>query len=577
MTEQNAAPVIATSSEPWDAIVVGSGITGGFAAMELTKRGLRTLVLERGPDVVHGQDYIYEHKRPWQIPSRGLPQRRHLEDTKPVQSRTGFMTPTMARWFVDDVEHPYIEERPFSWIRGYQVGGRSLTWGRQSYRLGDLDFEANAREGIAVDWPVRYQELAPWYDYVEGIVGISGRTEGLSQLPDGNFLPPMGYSRGEEFFKSALEKNFDDRMMTIGRTAVITEAHGGRAPCHYCGPCPQGCSTGSYFSSQSVTLPLARATGLMTLRPDSVVESVLFDPMSQRASGVRVIDRITKEEVEYRGKLVFLCASTIASTQIMLNSRSERFPNGIANDSGALGHYLMDHHFKVSARGRLPGMLDRYTEGYRPNGIYIPRFRNLDQASKAPDFLRGYGYQGGSSRQSWRGREMQGFGESLKADLREPGPWTMSIGAFGEMLPSEDNRISLDDSQRDAWGMPLVSVSCEIGENELAMRKDMQTSAVEMLEAAGATDIDSYDLFQSGGIGAEAGLAIHEMGTARMGRDPASSVLNGFNQAHSVANLFVTDGSCMTSSACQNPSLTYMALTARAVDHAVAASKRREI
>ncbi len=577
MTEHSTAPMIATSSEPWDAIVVGSGITGGFAAMELTRRGLRTLVLERGPDVVHGRDYLYEHKRPWQMPSRGMLQRRHLDEVKPVQSRTGFMHPGMERWFVDDTEYPYLEDRPFSWIRGYQVGGRSLTWGRQSYRLSDLDFEANAREGIAVDWPIRYQELAPWYDYVEGIVGISGRNEGLGQLPDGNFLPAMAFSRGEEHFKSALDAHFDDRMMTIGRTAVITQPHRGRAGCHYCGPCSMGCSTGSYFSSQSVTLPAARATGLMTLRPDSVVESVLVDETTQRASAVRVIDRVSKEVVEYRGKLIFLCASTIASTQIMLNSISDRFPNGLANDSGALGHYLMDHHFKVSARGRLPGMLDRYTEGYRPNGIYIPRFRNLNKTSTQPDFLRGYGYQGGSGRQSWRGREMQGFGEGLKDQLREPGPWTMGLGAFGEMLPDAANTMKLDAAQTDAWGMPLVRISCEIGPNELAMRKDMATNAVEMLEAAGATDIKSSDRYTPGGIGAEAGLAIHEMGTARMGRDPATSVLNGFNQAHSVANLFVTDGSCMTSSACQNPSLTYMALTARAVDYAVDAMNRRDI
>ena len=316
----------------------------------------------------------------------------------------------------------------------------------------------------------------------------------------------------------------------------------------------------------------------MTLRPDSVVESVLVRSASQRASAVRVIDRVSKEDVEYRGRLIFLCASTIASTQIMLNSLSERFPNGIANDSGTLGHYLMDHHFKVSARGRLPGMLDRYTEGYRPNGIYIPRFRNLDKASTSKDFLRGYGYQGGSSRQSWRGREMQGFGASLKDDLREPGPWTMGIGAFGEMLPSEDNRISLNRTQNRRLGYAAGErAPAKSAETRLACVEDMQASAVEMLEAAGATDIDSYDRFQAGGIGAEAGLAIHEMGTARMGRDPDTSVLNGFNQAHSVANLFVTDGSCMTSSACQNPSLTYMALTARAVDYAVDACKRREV
>ncbi len=577
MTEATGAPLIATSGEPWDAIVVGSGITGGFAAMELTRRGLKTLVLERGPDVVHSRDYPYEHTRRWQQPSRGRPQRRHLAESKPVQSRTGFMLPTMEKWFVDDTEHPYIEERPFSWIRGYQVGGRSLTWGRQSYRLSDLDFTANAREGIAVDWPVRYKDLAPWYDYVEGIVGISGRNEGLSQLPDGNFLPAMSFSKGEEHFKQRLEDQFSDRMMTIGRTAVITQRHRGRSGCHYCGPCWTGCSTGSYFSSQSVTLPAAQATGLMTLRPDSVVESVLVDPRTQKASAVRVIDRVSKEVTEYRGKLIFLCASTIASTQIMLNSISERYPDGIANDSGVLGQYLMDHHFKVGARGRLPGMLDRYTEGYRPNGIYIPRFRNLDKASRQPDFLRGYGYQGGSSRVGWAGREMEGFGAALKDQLSEPGPWTMSIGAFGEMLPDASNRVTLDRSRTDNWDMPLVSISCEIGENELAMRKDMRANAEAMLDAAGATDISSNDRFKAGGIGAEAGLAIHEMGTARMGRDPATSVLNGFNQAHSVANLFVTDGSCMTSSACQNPSLTYMALTARAVDYAVDALNRRDI
>lgn len=560
------------SPETYDAIVIGSGITGGWAAKELTEKGLKTLVLERGRDVVHGKDYKTEHMPVWDAEFRGRGPRKLWSEEYPRQWRSDVINEFNYHFFVNDKEHPYQtdEEDPFLWVRGYQVGGRSLTWGRQTYRWSDLDFEANAREGIGIDWPIRYRDIEPWYDYVENHIGVSGQAEGLPHLPDSNFLPPMELNCVEREVKKGIESNFRDRMMTIGRCAILTEEHKGRGACHYCGPCSRGCSVGAYFSSQSSTLPAARATGNMTLRPNSIVRSIVYDKETNRATGVRVVDRQTNEEIEFKSKIIFLCASTLGSTQILLNSVSDAFPNGLANSSGALGRYLMDHHFRVGAGGSWEGFEDQYYQGHRPNGFYIPRFRNINSRTQM-DFRRGYGFQGGASRSGWsRGIAMEGFGEDLKKKLHDPGGWGIGMTAFGEILPYEDNRATLSE-ETDQWGIPQLEIHATIRENEKKMREDMATTAAEMLEAAGCTDVNPYFgeyLFGEG---------IHEMGTARMGRDPGTSVLNAHNQAHDVPNLFVTDGSCMTSAACQNPSLTYMALTARAADYAVSELKKQNI
>jgi choline dehydrogenase-like flavoprotein len=558
--------------EPYDAIVVGSGITGGWAAKELCERGLRTLVLEAGRDISPGTDYV-EHVQPWQQHFRGFGDRRRLEREQAVQKHCYACDEWGSKFFVNDLENPYAvdEGKPFQWIRGRQVGGRSIMWGRQVYRWSDLDFEANLRDGHGVDWPIRYADIEPWYDYVERFIGISGTAEGLPQLPDGQFLPGMQLNCAELKVRDALQAKWGrDRVLTIGRCAILTRTHGGRAACHYCGPCERGCITGSYFSSISSTLPAARRTGRLTLRPDSVVESVLFDPATRKARGVRVIDAGTTEAVEFEARLVFLCASTLESTRILLNSTSAEFPAGLANSSGVLGQYLMDHTMGGGASGRMDGMLDQKPFGNRPNGVYVPRFRNVKD--QHPDFLRGYAFQGGAGRAGWgRGGSTSGIGAEFKASLLEPGTWSMGLYGFGECLPRRENAVSLDPVLRDKWGVPALRISCAWGENERAALRDMSVTAAEMLEAAGAQEVSSYVQDNP------PGLTIHEMGTARMGRDPATSVLNGFNQAHDVANLFVTDGACMASSANQNPSITYMALTARAVDYAVGKVNRHEL
>lgn len=564
---------IKAQPEPYDAIVVGSGISGGWAAKELTEKGLKTLVLERGRNIVHGEDYKTEHMPVWEAEFRGQGPRKLFEEEYPMQLRSDVINEFNYHFFVNDKKHPYItdEENPFLWVRGYHVGGRSLTWGRQSYRWSEMDFEANAKEGIAIDWPIRYKDIKSWYDYVEEFIGVSGQNEGLSQLPDGNFLPPMALNCVEKEVKKGIEENFPERMMTIGRSAVLTKPHKGRGACHYCGPCSRGCTVGAYFSSQSSTLPAARATGNMTLRPNSIVHSIIYDKETNRATGVRVIDRETKEEIEFNAKVIFLCASTLGSTQILLNSTSDEFPDGLANSSGVLGHYLMDHHFRVGAGGSWEGFEDKYYYGNRPNGFYIPRFRNINEGTKMRDFKRGYGFQGGAGRGSWgRGIGMDGFGEELKNKLKDPGGWGIGMTAFGEILPYHDNHASLSD-KKDEWGIPQLEIHGSIKDNEEKMRQDMANTAAEMLEAAGVKNVNPYFGEYLLGEG------IHEMGTARMGKDPKESVLNGHNQAHDVPNLFVTDGACMTSAACQNPSLTYMALTARAVDYAVKELNRKNI
>ena len=571
------------AEEEYDAIVVGSGITGGWAAKELCEKGLETIVLERGNYVEHGEDYVSEHQPAHEMPYRGRGDRKLYDEEYEVQDQCYAFGEATRHFFVNDKKHPYVQETPFSWIRGYHLGGRSIMWGRQCYRLSDLDFEANLKDGHGVDWPIRYEDVAPWYSYVEKHIGISGSKEGLQQLPDSEFLPPMDMNCPERAVEEKIESAYPKRDMTIGRVAVLTEQHKGRAPCHYCGPCHRGCSTGSYFSSLSSTLPAAAQTGNLTIACDSVVTEVLYDRDAGasaggggkgRATGVRVVDRETGKPREVRAKVVFLCASTLGSTQILMNSNAGgHFPDGMGGQSNALGHFLMDHIYQAGAHGTVEGFDDEYYYGHRPNGIYIPRFRNLDgPASDDLGFVRGYGYQGGASRENWtRGFRGAGLGKDLKEELRRPGTWSMGISGFGEMLPRKENRIELSDSETDQWGMPLVHVWCEHSENDLKMKEDFMQQGAEMLEAAGLKDVGTFD------GGAPPGLGIHEMGTARMGRDPKTSVLNGWNQVHAVPNVFVTDGSCMTSSACQNPSLTYMALTARAADYAVKQLKKREL
>ena len=561
-----------TRQHTFDAIVIGSGISGGWAAKELSEKGLKTLVLERGRDVKHG-DYPTAMMESWEFEGRTkLPTAELAKQLK--QNRTGYTThPAAAHWFVNDLENPYSEDKPFDWMRGYHVGGRSLLWGRQSYRFSDLDFEANAKEGVAVDWPIRYADIAPWYDYVERFAGISGQKENLPQLPDGQFLPPMEMNCLEQDVRRRIASRFGGRVMTIGRAANLTQPHLGRGTCQFRNRCIRGCPYGAYFSSNVATLPAGYATGNLTLRPFSIVNQLIYDPAKGRATGVRIIDAQTNEVMEYYAKVIFCCASAVASTFILLNSKSDRFPNGLGNDSGELGHNLMDHHFKVGATGMSDAFADRYYRGNRPNGIYIPRFRNLNAQTKQKDYLRGFGYQGGASRVDWTRqiKELSYFGSKLKADLIAPGPWRFGIGSWGECLPYHENRMYLNDALRDKWGQPTVTFDCEWKQNELNMRKDMMASAVEMLEASGLKDVTPFD------DGSAPGLCIHEMGTARMGRDPKTSVLNRWNQVHASTNVYVTDGACMTSNGCVNPSLTYMALTARACDHAVNELKRQNL
>jgi choline dehydrogenase-like flavoprotein len=555
----------------YDAIVVGTGISGGWAAKELTEKGLKTLVLDRGRMVKHG-DYPTATTDIWDFPYAGRATADELH-RKETAARTGYaITQASKHWFVDDTEFPYTEVNRFDWIRGYHVGGRSIMWGRQSYRWSAMDFEANAKDGIAVDWPIRYDDVAAWYDHVESFIGVSGQNEGLAQLPDGKFLPPMEMNCVEKHFKQAVADKFG-RPMTIGRVAHLTAplAHSPqRGTCQYRNMCIRGCPYGAYFSSNSSTLPAAEKTGNMTLRPNSIVYEVIYDEKQGRATGVRVMDAETRQQTDFFAKVIFLCASTFGSAHIMMNSISSRFPNGFGNDSGELGCNIMDHQLEVGAGAMVDGYEDMYYTGRRPNGIYIPRFRNVGKDKR--DYLRGFGYQGGASRGGWTNLMLDTtLGEDLKKRAAEPGPWYMRVGGFGEILPYHENRVTLDRTRKDKYGMPVLSFDATLKQNELAMRKDMANDAAEMLEAAGYRNVRTWD--NEMGIG----LGIHEMGTARMGRDPKTSVLNQWNQVHACKNVYITDGSCMTSAACQNPSLTYMALTARAANHAVEELKRMNI
>ena len=558
----------------YDAIVIGTGVSGGWAAKELTEKGLKTLVLERGRMVKHIEDYPTMNMDEWDFPA-GDVKTAEIRRRQPVQTRTGQVKEHSKHFFVDDLDHPYNEIKPFNWLRGYHVGGRSLTWGRQVYRLSDIDFEANAKEGIAVDWPIRYKDIAPWYDYVEEYIGISGEKLGLPQLPDGKFLKPMEMHCVEKDLKKSLHENYDDRTLTIGRVAHITEGTKkglGRVSCQYRNRCRRGCPFGSYFSSNSSTLPAAEQTGNLTLRPNSIAYEIIYDENQKKATGVKVIDAETKKTYEFKSKLIFLCASAVASASILLQSKSNRFPNGMGNDSGELGHNLMDHHFQVGASGVSDKHEDKYFTGRRPNGIYLPRFRNLGGKTNRKDFLRGYGYQGGGSRGSLQPSSIESaYGAKFKKELLKPREWGMSLGAFGEILPYHDNKMTLDYNKTDKWGLPTISFDAKIRENELNMRKDMMNQAIEMLEKAGFKNVKGKNKNYVMGHG------IHEMGTARMGRNPKTSILNGNNQIHSVQNVYVTDGSFMTSAGCTNPSITYMAMTARAVNHAVNELKKMNI
>lgn len=551
----------------YDAIVVGSGISGGWAAKELCEKGLKTLLLERGRNVEHVKDYPTAGMSPWEFSHRLRATNAQLA-ADPIQR--GASDEGNQHFYASDHEHPYIQEKPFNWIRGFQVGGRSLTWGRQCYRFNETDFEANAKDGHGVDWPIRYNDLAPWYDYVERYIGVAGRSEGYSPLPDGNFLPPMEMNCIESHFSKSIRQKYKDRIVTEGRVANLSRGWNGRGPCQYRNLCSRGCPFGGYFSSNAATIPAAEATGNLTLLPDSIVVEVLFDERKNSASGVRVINAKSKTVTEYFAKVIFLNASTIATAAILLNSVSGRFPSGLGNGSGQVGHNLMDHFTGTGGSAIFDGFEDQYYYGRKPVGIYVPRFRNNSSDTARKDYIRGFGLQGSGGRAGWQanGMALEGFGKEFKEQLLQPGPWGLWLGGWGETLPYFENRVKLNMDEKDQWGLPLVSIHFEYHENEEAMRKDIQASIEEMLQVSGFKNISTYSRLHPGGS------AVHEMGTVRMGREPKTSVLNAWNQMHEVKNVFITDGSCMTSSGTANPSLTYMALTARACDYAFSELKK---
>ncbi|MBL0154138.1 MAG: GMC family oxidoreductase [Chitinophagaceae bacterium] len=547
----------------FDAIVIGSGISGGWAAKELTEKGLKVLLLERGNMIAHRTDYTSTAKDIWEFPHRDSPTQQMKKDY-PVLKRDYPLNESTFGWWTNEKDSPYTETKRFDWFRGYHLGGRSLMWGRQSYRWNKWDFEANAKEGIAIDWPIRYDDLASWYSYVEKFAGIQGSKEGLDVLPDGEFLPAMELNAAEKIVAAKIKDHYQGkRSMFIGRSANITEPkpEQDRVNCQYRNRCWRGCPFGAYFSTQSATLPVAQKTGNLTLECNKIVTKLTYDKDKKRATGVEVIDAETNKTMEYKSKIVFVCASAFNSTWILMNSATDIWPDGLGSSSGELGNNVMDHHFRLGAHGTVEGLEDKYLYGRRPTGIYVPRFRNIYDDKR--DYLRGFGYQGGAGR--GRGAEIAEFtlGADLKAAMTEPGNWSINLMAFGEMLPNHSNKMTLNKNVKDKWGLPVIDLDVEMKENELKMRKDMMADAEEMLNAAGVKDVTAYD------SGYAPGMGIHEMGTARMGRDPKTSVLNGNNQVWDAPNVFVTDGACMTSASCVNPSLTYMALTARAAEFAV--------
>jgi choline dehydrogenase-like flavoprotein len=556
----------------FDAIVIGSGISGGWAAKELCEKGLKTIMLERGKDIKHVKDYVNANKEAWDYPHRAKPTEQMKED-HPALRRDYPLNEANVDWWVDEKESPYTEVKRFDWFRGYHVGGRSLMWGRQSYRMSDFDFEANKKDGWAIDWPVRYNELAPWYDYVEKFAGINGNRDGMPQLPDGQYMPAMDMNVVEKDVSARMNAHYPAssfRRMIMGRSANITEPLPGRTNCQYRNKCWLGCPFGAYFSTQSSTLPAAVKTGNLTLRPWSIVTKILYDKDKKRATGVEVLDAETNQTTQYFAKIIFLNASTLNSAWVLMNSATDVWPDGLGSSSGELGHNIMDHHLGMGASGDVDGYEDKYYFGRRANGIYIPRYRNLFGDKR--DYLRGFGYQGSASRENWsRDIAELNIGADLKAALSEPGKWTMGIGGFGETLPYHENKITLDKTKKDKWGLNVLSFDVEYKENEKKMRVDIMNDAAEMLEAGGVKNVKGHS-----GDGT-LGRGIHEMGSARMGADPKTSVLNKYNQIWDAMNVFVTDGSFMVSSACQNPSLSYMAFTARAVDHAVSEMKKQNI
>jgi choline dehydrogenase-like flavoprotein len=564
------------ASNTYDAIVIGSGITGGWAAKELCEKGLSTLVIEKGRMVNHIEDYPTATKDAWDETFRG---QLSDEDMKKqhVQARSGYINAFSRHFFANDEENPYQEIQRFDWFRGNQVGGRSITWGRHTYRWSDIDFEANAKEGIAIDWPIRYKDIAPWYSYVERFIGVAGEKRNLPHLPDGDFLKPLEMNCVENHFKNEIEKGFGGRPVMMGRVAHLTEIKPwhealGRGTCQNRNRCGRGCPFGAYFSSNAATLPAAHNTGKLTIRPNSIVHSIILDKNTNKAKGVVIIDAESKKTIEVFAKVIFLCASTLASTQILLHSTSERYPNGLGNESGELGHNVMDHHHNVGAMGSFEGLQDKYYKGRKPSGIFIPKYVNIDESTKQSGFKRGFNYQSEAHRKSWnRGINQVGVGGAFKDALMYPEDWHMSIMGYGEVLPYHENKVTLHKTLTDKWGIPQLVMDAGFKDNEWNMRKKMKTDAAEMFEKAGFKDIKTFDNPTA------LGNSIHEMGTARMGKDPKTSVLNAYNQIHSVPNVFVTDGSCMVSSNSVNPSLTYMALTARAVDYAVNELKKNNL
>ncbi|MDG2003550.1 MAG: GMC family oxidoreductase [Novosphingobium sp.] len=550
----------------FDAIVIGSGMSGGIAAKELCERGLKVLVIERGRKIEPGKDYT-DMQQPWEVPNANLINEDELDEDYEIQRQTFALSQVTKHFFVKDSEHPYEmpEDKPFAWIRGYHLGGRSIMWGRQSYRMSEMDFEANAKDGHGADWPIRYADLAPWYDHIEDFIGVAGSKEGLPQLPDGDFLPEFPLNDGELLFKGAVEKAFPGRKVISGRAANLSKARPhheelGRGTCHARSLCDRGCSYNAYHSSLTSSLPAAERTGNLTVITDAIADSIVHDPKTGKASGVRVIDANTGDRTTYEAKIIFCCASAIASAQILLNSKSEAMPNGLANSSDMVGRNLMDHLFALSVAGILPDGPNTTVHGRRPTGLYIPRFRNVTE--DGADYIRGYGYQGGAMRMGGPGVAAGKIGEELKQAARQIGPWMIFMSGFGEMLPNADNRVTLNNAKKDQWGVPLLNIECVHGENEMKMSKQVIEDGAAMIEAAGGMVINKAEKPGT------PGLAIHEMGTACMGKDPKNSVLNKYNQTHDVPNVFVTDGAAMASSGCQNPSLTYMALSARAAHHA---------
>jgi choline dehydrogenase-like flavoprotein len=560
----------AQAKNTYDAIVIGSGISGGWAAKELTEHGLKTIMLERGRNFEHLKDYKTTNNAPWEFEHRGRvtqQQKKHHA----ILARAWGLNEGNVNYWADDADAPYTEIKPFNWWRSYQLGGRSILWGRQSYRWSDHDFEANSKDGWAIDWPIRYKDIAPWYDHVEKFIGVNGSLEGLEQLPDGHFLPAMQMNCVEKDVSDRIKKHYNNtRHMIIGRSANLTAPIPGRTQCQFRNRCWEGCPFGGYFSTQSSTLPAAMKTGNLTVRPFSIVTKILYDKNTQKATGVEILDAETHQTYEYYAKMVFVNASALNSAWVLMNSATDIWPDGLGSSSGELGHNIMDHHYNLGASGRVEGYEDKYYFGRRPNGIYIPRFTNLFGDKR--DYIRGFGYQGGAGREGWsRNVAELSIGAKFKDELTEPGQWTMGIGGFGELLPYHENKITLDHNKKDKWGLPVLAMDAELKDNEKKMRKDIVAEAKAMLEAAGVKDVKTHD------FGHNVGDGIHEMGTARMGHNPKTSVLNMHNQVWDAKNVFVTDGAMMTSSACQNPSLTYMAMTARAANFAVDELKKGNI